>query len=218
VPLLVLFLLVFFALLALLAFVAWKLFSTKDAQGNRTTQGCLLGIVSALSLGCLGVLALGAFIAAAIAISTAKAAREFAESTEGFKVGIVRDAQERIRHDEQRTLHVLLEWNQDADPDEEFVHEVRELCRSMDATVEAREEFDDAGRPVHVMDIAVPIDPTTLDEIERELARKLPEYSREHGIQFEYLGVRLDEERREHESGVDDDHHGEDGDSEGEIR
>ncbi len=194
--LLILFLFAFLAVLAVLALVAWKLFSVKDAQGQQTTQGCLLGLGSVAALGCLGVLALIAFAVGAAAISASHSVHEFVESQDGVSIGVVRDAQERITHDERRTLHVLLEWKGDSEPTDECGRAIMDLCKATDATCTTTHATNDAGEAVTRLDIALAADERMLDEIEAALREKEPELSLHQGVQVEFRGTRVDEQER----------------------
>lgn len=190
--LLITFLLAFLFLLAVLALVAWKVFATKDASGNRTTPGCLAAGGAGLALGCLGVLGFAAFIAGVVAVSSARSMETFVRTKDGLKVGLVRDAQARIGHDERRTLHVLLEWKGATAPDAPIFRELSERCREFDASVTPRTEKNEAGEDVTVVDIAVPLQASEIDELERALRRQLrkalPDLSLTQGVQVELRG------------------------------
>ena len=184
---------VFLLLLSVLALVAWKLLAAKDAQGNRSTPGCLLGGLTGLTLGCFGLVGLVTFIVGAVAITSAHSVHELVRTKDGVKFGVVRDAQERIHREPHRALHVLLEWKGHAEPAEELVRKLTELCEAVDANIVADYEQNEAGEDVTRVDIALPIGDNDLRELEEGLREALPDLSLEQGVEVELLGAREDD-------------------------
>jgi len=195
VSLLIAFLFVFLIALAALAFASIKVFSTRGADGRTSAPGCAGGCATAFALTLIGLIALATFIAGAVAISKAKAWERVVRSVPEMKVGVWREAEQRVHRDAEHPLHIVLEWQGHSEPTDELLRAVEEIRPGGDCLV----TVDQSDPERTVIDFAIAADEHDLGELERALEPLLGDLALQDGVQVILRSVHADEAPEEDE-------------------
>ena len=187
---LIVFLALFLLLLAALALAAIKLFGAKDAATGRVTApGWFVGCATGCALAFIGLIGLVAFAGGVAAISALKTATEVRKQAEGVKIGVWRDGASKVHHAPGHALHVVLQWNGHSEPTKELLDNLTQSLGEMDILVNADYVNDDDGKPITVVDLALPAGDRDIDELEATLRSKLGDLKLSDGVQIELRDV-----------------------------
>jgi hypothetical protein len=185
---LIAFLALFLLVLAGVSFAAVKLFAPRDANGNITPPGCLLGCATALALTVIALLALAAFVAGSAAIVKLHALDRLIQHAPDVEIRSWMDPERHVHRDPARPLHVVVEWSGHSQPTSEIISRIDELVHARvrvdgqgvegrgwdgadesDVLVDVDYTQDENGAPITVVDIAIPIHGGPLEGLEEAL-------------------------------------------------
>lgn len=179
----------FLMALAVLAFAAIRVFTTKDADGRAQPVGCAMGCLLGLVLGGVGIAGLAALVASLSVNTVVKGVADAVESLPVRSVTLVSDdgpddPPVEPFHDPRRPLHLIFEIIGSEAPTERLALWAEQAFDG-EARIEVTQLEGDGtaeGKARTIVDVAVPATRRDLRELERAAKNFLPRLDLDEGV------------------------------------